>query len=128
LHSITVEAVAMNVYGGTITSSPGLTPQAIRANRSEIEPFTQLIAYLLPQNAANSFSNFPTKSPQSGLPHFPLAMTFETAVTSPSSKIGHEKIFVICFGPPLIARCSFMLYQRSYTTLISYFFQAISDY
>src|SRR3989337_3251046 len=106
--SITMVAVAINVYGGTTTSSPGFTPDAISASRNATDPFTHEMAYLLPQYSANSFSNFSTRSRQSGLPHCPLFTTCETECTSVSSNNGHGKFFVTVLIPPFTANLSFI--------------------
>src|SRR5687767_94402 len=109
--SMTMEAVAMNVYGGTITSSPGLTPDAISARRRATDPFTQEMAYLLPQYPANSFSNFSTRPRQSGFPHCPLSTTCATACTSVSSNNGHGNFLLTVLFPPFIAN-SFFINQK----------------
>ena len=50
-------AVAMNVYGGTRTSSPGPIPSALRATDSAIVPLTQAIPWRAAWRAANSTSS-----------------------------------------------------------------------
>src|SRR5687768_11929006 len=106
--SITMVAVAMNVYGGTITSSPGFTPDAISASRKATDPLTQEMAYLLPQYLANSCSNFSTRPRQSGFPHCPLSATCATACTSVSSNNGQGNFFVTVLLPPFIAKSFFI--------------------
>ena len=67
----TALAVAIKVYGGTITSSPGSTPAAHNAASSADVPLVRQIACSAPQNSANSLSNAFTFVPVV-LPHFPL--------------------------------------------------------
>src|SRR5688572_26437720 len=56
-------AVAMNVLGTVMTSSPGPTSRASRANQSASVPLPTPLACCTPQNPANSRSKRSTKLP-----------------------------------------------------------------
>ena len=56
-------AVAKNVYGEVITSSPGPIPRAINGNRSASVPDAQPIPRATPQYSASSASSFSTSGP-----------------------------------------------------------------
>ena len=62
------EAVAINVFGVVITSSPGPIPNALKIKWRLHVPFANPAAYLVPQYSANSFSKTFTSSPKTNLP------------------------------------------------------------
>ena len=59
----TAAAVATNVFAGTMTSSPGLTPRARSTSSSAVEPDATPIACRTPQYSANQRSNSATSGP-----------------------------------------------------------------
>ena len=96
-------AVAMNVYGGTITSSPGPMPSALRATDSAIVPFTVAIAWRAAWSLANSTSSSLTKVPSMD-PQTPERRARSSASSSSRPKTGHAaKGFVRTGVPPLMA-------------------------
>ena len=58
-----VEADARNVRGVVTTSSPGPMPSAFSARSSATVPFISAIAWRLPVQSANFFSNWRPRSP-----------------------------------------------------------------
>ena len=85
------EAVAMNVYGGTITSSPIPTPAARSATAIASVPLARQIACPACWYSANSSWNVATTSPLV-LPHFPEFSTSSSAFASSSPYSGHSGI------------------------------------
>jgi len=59
-------AVAIQLIGVVITSSPGLTSAATIARCNPVVPDVTARPNCVPQNAANSSSNFLTQGPQDG--------------------------------------------------------------
>src|SRR3989344_3911070 len=53
----------MNVWAGTITSSPGCMPTERRARCSADEPLFKPLTYFVPQYLANCLSKISTNSP-----------------------------------------------------------------
>jgi hypothetical protein len=72
--NVTAAALAMNVYGGTITSSPTPTPTARRAAAKASVPLHTQMPCAACWYEANSASNVATTSP-CVLPHLPEART-----------------------------------------------------
>ena len=62
-HQLIASAVAMKVSGTVITSSPGPIPSPSRATQRASVPLPTPAANCVPQNAANSFSNWATNGP-----------------------------------------------------------------
>ena len=56
-------ALAMNVLAGTMTSSPGPMPSAVRVSCSASVPFATATAYSVPQKRAQLRSKDPTAGP-----------------------------------------------------------------
>src|ERR1035437_689518 len=96
----TVLMVAMKVYGGTITSSPGSTPRTFKEMKSAAVPLQVASDCFAPVREANASSNFFTYWP---LPRnqWPLRRTSRRAFSSVRSNFGQEsKGLVRALGPP----------------------------
>ena len=66
----TANQVAIYVFEGTITSSPGPISNDFKDRISASRPLATPIQYLESQNSANSCSNFVTFSPSTNHPEF----------------------------------------------------------
>ena len=69
----TASTVAMKVFAGTITSSPGPRPRARRISDSASSPLPTPTAWRVPQNRANSVSNASVCGPRIVSPEFRTA-------------------------------------------------------
>ena len=97
--STTAEAVEMNVYGGTMTSSSAWMPAASSAIRSETVPLTTATPWPQPCIAAKRRSNSSTCWPSS-LPHSPLRSVRSRRSSSASPKMGQEGNGRVRIGDP----------------------------
>src|SRR5512134_332838 len=103
--TIGAEAVAWNVYAGTITSSPQPMPAARNATSIVTVPFAIGTAYPPPCISANFCASAAVLGPGYGYPpHCPDLITSVTASISRWSHTGQAGYgSVRVFGPPNIA-------------------------
>ena len=120
-------AVEVNVVGGTITSSPGLTPTATtaacKAEDAELKATPNFVPIFVENFFSNSLIFLPPKKFSPGLAMkveiFPLSKTSKTCFFSSGPIIGClgkgvERVFV----PPFIAR--FFIYFKNLTTVYNF--------
>ncbi len=87
--NVTAAALAMNVYGGTTTSSPTPTPAARSAATRASVPLQTHTQCAAPWNAANSASNASVREP-CVLPQLPEVSTSPRASASDGSEVGQS--------------------------------------
>ena len=97
----TAFAVAMNDSDGTITSSPGPTPEAYSARCSAVVQFVVAIAWRAPTRAANACSKACTRGPCETQPD---SITAASASASPPKNFGFANGTFITRSSPASAR------------------------